>query len=278
MKENTKRFWVIINTLLIVLGFLGCDKDDVLIENNYYGTPVELDFCLGNGEKANTRAQSPLPTSDVVYVTADNGKSWCKYVYSSDSNIWKPAEGETPILWTDATITLFAIVRHDGGTTGSTVTIQSDQTTAANYEASDFLGVRGTYSYGSGKIQMVLSHRVCKMTVVAKNTPATDLTCSTTVALPTSGTFSLGYSNIDLTSTDTPTSTISLYKEDYDSTNKITYFSAYVFPQTGVKTNFTFTSSGKTITITVSYNLPDFGVAFDTSCITKYEITLPDMT
>ena len=266
-----------ISVMIMLIGICGCSQDMESDDFFVKGKILELDVSV-QGEQGGTRAEStsPLSTSETLYVTADDGAHWCKYTYDG-SGLWKPASGETPISWTTTSMTLFAFVRHDGGTTGTSLTIKSDQSNKTNFDASDFLGSRETYSYSSGKVKLVLSHRVAKLTVIARNSPGTDLTCTTTEALPTSGVYELGYSNVDISSSaDSPTSTIQLYQENYDAVNKIAYFSAYVFPKVGLKTNLTFTSGGKTATTKVSYNLPDFGVALDEGCITRYDVTLPN--
>lgn len=260
-------------SLIVMIVCLWSCSDDSDEHDACLGKPLEFNAIIQD-ERSDTRS-SALPTSDEIFITADEGNNWCKYTYDSDTQTWKPATGQTPIVWTEPTMTIFAIVRHDGGSTGAAVTINADQSTSANYYASDFLGARETYSYTSGKIDLVLKHRVSKLTVIARNSPASDLACTTTLALPTSGTFTLGYSDVDFSSNAETTSTIKLFQEGYDTSNKIAYFSAYLFPQVGLKTGFVFTSGGKSITITVEYNLNDFGVALDNGCITRYDITLP---
>ena len=240
------------------------------------GKPVDLQFNI-EGKGGFTRA-SDLSQSVNVYVTADAGDTWCKYVYSNSDKLWKPATGETPIIWQEKEITLFAIVRYDGkGITDETVSVNANQTTYSNFANSDFLGCRETFTYNSGKITLTLKHRVAKLRVVAYNCPTENanqlLTCTTAAAFATAGTYSLGYSNVELTAGETPTSTIQLYREKKEGNT--VYFAAYLFPIPGnTTTNLTFTLNGKTGTTTVAYNLTS-GITLDSGCITQYEVFLP---
>ena len=231
-----KNYFYIIQ-IAIALLTLACSEEEKT-DSQIVGSPIEMDFRFGD-QGAETRGNTVLDwVGRTVYVTSD-GVTYYTYVYDSNSSRWV-VQGENKLTWTDAEMQLYAFVRYDDepfDQNHKTIGISSAQ--SSGYESSDFLACGGTYTLSSGVVTMVLKHKVAKLVVnISGCLDASQMSCSTTSALPTQADVNFTAGNVTLSNVTSTTGQINMFRSEYSVTNKTATFVSYVLPQSSFDGKF----------------------------------------
>lgn len=236
MKSNYMRSLLILVCLLCFC--VGCTDFDKYWDTNYRNVPIQFNFSFADEGSGITRGVTSLATNKTVYVY--DGTTYYPYVYNFDRGRWE-CNSDTPLTWSGTSMKLWAFVRNDNASMAtSTETAIASNQAQAGFESSDFLACVGTYDYTTGTVDMTLEHKVAKLVINVTNCyDASKMTCTTVSALPTQGQISQGENDITITpKTGSNTSAITLFRTDYDATEKTAEFTAYLLPQNNFTTKY----------------------------------------
>lgn len=233
---------VFIWNLLVLVCLLsicaGCTDFDKYWDTDYRNVPIQFNFSFADEGTGMTRGVTSLSTSKTVYVY--DGTTYYPYVYNFDRGRWE-CNSDTPLTWSDTQMKLWAFVRNDNTSMAtSTETNVASNQAQAGFEGSDFLACVGTYDYTTGTVNMTLEHKIAKLVVKVTNCyDASQMTCATVSAISTQGQITIGQNDITVApKTGSSTNAITLFRSDYNATEKTAEFTAYLLPQSNFTTKY----------------------------------------
>lgn len=236
MKSNYMRSLLILVSLLCFC--VGCTDFDKYWDTNYRNVPIQFNFSFADEGSGITRGVTSLATNKTVYVY--DGTTYYPYVYNFDRGRWE-CNSDTPLTWSGTSMKLWAFVRNDNASMAtSTETAIASNQAQAGFEGSDFLACVGTYDYTTGTVNMTLEHKIAKLVVKVTNCyDASQMTCATVSAISTQGQITIGQNDITVApKTGSSTHAITLFRSDYNATEKTAEFTAYLLPQSNFTTKY----------------------------------------